>query len=298
MSEYRKYLDPKTLTKIARLDLLARLVVEGYVSGLHRSPYHGFSVEFAEHREYVPGDDIKHVDWRVYARSDRFYIKQYEEETNLRCTILLDISESMQYGSESVSKKDYACYVAASLAYLLLQQQDSVGLATFDTEVKRFIPAKSTSGHLRVLLEEMERTGTGRKTRMDRVFHDVAERIHRRGMVVVISDRFDDPERVMMGLRHFRHNKHEVIVFHVLDGYELSFPFEDMTLFEGLEETGEVVTEPRSLRDTYLDEIGNFVNRMKKSCRQHGIDYVQLSTDQHLDVALSAYLAARSSRGR
>ena len=298
MSEYLKYLDPKTLTKITRLDLLARLVVEGYVSGLHRSPYHGFSVEFAEHREYVPGDDIRHVDWRVFARSDRYYIKQYEEETNLRCTMLLDVSESMKYGSGEVSKKDYGCYLAASLAYLLLQQQDSVGLATFDNELRRFIPCKSTSGHLRVLLEEMGKAGTERKTRMDRVFHDVAERIDRRGMVVVISDLFDDPERVMMGLRHLRHNKHEVIVFHIMDEYELTFPFDDMTLFEGLEETGEVTTEPRSLRDTYLEEVAKFVSTMKKGCRQHGIDYVQISTDQHLDVALSAYLAARSSKGR
>ena len=298
MSEYRKYLDPKTLTKITKLDLLARLVVEGYVSGLHRSPYHGFSVEFADHREYVPGDDIKHVDWRVYARSDRYTIKQYEQETNLRCTMLLDVSESMKYGSGEVSKKEYGCYVAASLAYLLLQQQDSVGLATFDNELRRFIPAKSTPGHLRALLSEMGRAGTERKTRMDRVFHDVAERIPRRGMIVVISDLFDDPERVMMGLRHFRHNKHEVIVFHVLDEYELTFPFDDMTLFEGLEETGEVVTEPRSLRDTYVDEVKGFVDKMKKDCRNHGIDYVQLSTAEHLDVALSAYLAARSAKGR
>ena len=298
MSEYLKYLDPKTLTKITRLDLLARLVVEGYISGLHRSPYHGFSVEFADHREYVPGDDIKHVDWRLYARSDRYYIKEYEEETNLRCTMLLDVSESMKYGSGAVTKKDYGCYLAASLAYLLLQQQDSVGLATFDNELRRLIPPKSTSGHLRVLLEEMEKTGAERKTRMDRVFHDVAERIDRRGMVVVISDLFDDPERVMMGLRHFRHNKHEVIVFHILDQYELEFPFDDMTLFEGLEETGELVTEPRSLRDTYLDEVNGFVSRMKKGCRKYGVDYVQLSTEQHLDVGLSAYLAARAAKGR
>ena len=297
MSEYLKYLDPKTLTKITRLDLLARLVVEGYISGLHRSPYHGFSVEFASHREYVPGDDIRHVDWRVYARSDRYTIKQYEEETNLRCTILLDVSESMGYGSGPVSKKDYACYVAASLTYLLLQQQDSVGLATFDSELRRFIPPKSTPGQLKLLLNEMGQVSPERKTRMDLVFHDVAERIARRGLVVIISDFFDTPERVMMGLRHFRHNKHEVIVFHVLDEYELSFPFDEMTMFEGLEEAGEVVTEPRSLRDTYLDEINAFVSALQKGCRSRGIDYVQLATNQHLDVALSAYLAARSARG-
>ncbi len=297
MSEYRKYLDPKTLAKITKLDLLARLVVEGYISGLHKSPYHGFSVEFADHRKYVPGDDVKHIDWRVYAKSDRYYIKQYEEETNLRCTILLDISESMSYGSGEVTKQEYACFVAASLTYLLLQQQDSVGLATFDNEVRQFIPPKSTPGQLRLLLHEMDVISPERKTRMDLIFHDVAERIARRGMVLIISDFFDDPDRIMMGLRHFRHKKHEVVVFHVLDEYELSFPFDDMTMFEGLEQTGEVVTEPRSLRDTYVEEITTFTNAIKKGCRKHHIDYVQLSTDQHLDVALSAYLAARTTRG-
>ena len=297
MSEYRKYLDPKTLTKITKLDLLARLVVEGYISGLHRSPYHGFSVEFADHRKYVPGDDIKHIDWRVYAKSDRYYIKQYEEETNLRCTILLDISESMSYGSGDVTKQEYACFVAASLTYLLLQQQDSVGLATFDNEVRRFVPPKSSPAQLRLLLHEMNTISSERKTRMDLIFHDVAERIARRGMILVISDFFDDPERIMMGLRHFRHKKHEVVVFHVLDEYELTFPFDDMTMFEGLEQTGEVITEPRSLRDTYVEEITTFTNTIKKGCRKHHIDYVQLSTNQHLDVALSAYLAARTARG-
>ena len=298
MSEYQKYLDPKTLTKISKLDLLARLVVEGYISGLHRSPYHGFSVEFADRREYVPGDDIKHVDWRVYAKSDRYYIKQYEEETNLRCTILLDVSESMRYGSGPVTKQDYACYIAASLTYLLLQQQDSVGLATFDNQVRKFIPPKSSPAHLRLLLHEMNQVKPERKTNMDLIFHDVAERVSRRGMIVIISDLFDDVEKILMGLRHFRHKKHEVVVFHVLDEYELTFPFDDTTLFEGLEETGQVVTEPRSLRDTYVEEVKDFVTRLKKGCRQHRIDYVQMSTDQKLDVALSAYLAARAARGK
>jgi len=298
MSEYQKYLDPKTLVKIARLDLVARLVVEGYISGLHRSPYHGFSVEFADHREYVPGDDIKHVDWRQYAKTDRYYIKQYEEETNLRSTILLDTSESMKYASGEVSKLAYGCFVAASLAYLLVQQQDSVGLAMFDNTVHRFIPPKTSPAHLKLLLHEMGLIEPKAKTSMDLIFHDVAERIHKRGLVVIISDLFDDPETILMGLRHFRHNRHEIVVFHVLDEYETAFPFDDTTMFDGLEDYGEVLTEPRSLRDTYLQQVDDFVMTMKRGCRQHEIDYVQLSTSTPLDVALSAYLASRSKRGK
>jgi uncharacterized protein (DUF58 family) len=297
-TDYNRYLDPKTLTKIGKLDLIARLVVEGYISGLHKSPYHGFSVEFADHREYVPGDDIKHVDWRQFAKTDRYYIKQYEEETNLRATLLLDTSESMRYGSGEVTKHEYACFIAASLAYMLIQQQDSAGLALFDSAVHRFIPPKTNPAHLKLLLHELNASRAEKKTSMDRIFHDVAERIHRRGLVVVISDLFDDPETILMGLRHFRHNKHEIIVFHVLDEAELSFPFDDTTLFDGLEEYGEVLTEPRSLRDSYLEQVADFTTTMKRGCRQHEIDYVRVSTATPLDVALSAYLASRSKRGK
>ena len=296
MSEFQKYLDPRTLAKLGKLDFIARLVVEGYISGLHKSPYHGFSVEFAEHRKYVPGDDIKHLDWKTLAKTDRYYIKQYEEETNLRSTILLDTSESMKYGSNGVSKLEYGCFVAASLAYMLIQQSDPVGLAMFDSSVHRFVPAKSSAAHLKHLLHEMNQIVPRKKTSMDLIFHDVAERIHKRGLVVIISDLFDDPETILMGLRHFRHNRHEVIVFHVLDEDEITFPFDDTTLFDGLEELGEVLTEPRSLRDSYLEEVNEFVTTMKKGCRQHEIDYVQLSTATPLDVALSAYLASRTKR--
>ena len=298
MSEYQKYLDPKTLVKIGRLDLIARLVVEGYISGLHRSPYHGFSVEFADHREYVPGDDIKRLDWRTFAKTDRYYIKEYEEETNLRSTILLDTSESMKYASGEVSKLAYGCFVAASLAYMLIQQQDSVGLALFDNAVHRFIPPRTTPAHLKLLLHEMNQIVPRAKTSMELIFHDVAERIRKRGLILVISDLFDDPETILMGLRHFRHNRHEVIVFHILDDYELEFPFDDTTMFDGLEAYGEVLTEPRSLRRTYLEQVNDFVRTMKRGCRQHEIDYVQFSTAAPLDVALSAYLASRTKRGK
>ncbi len=298
MSELQRYLDPKTLVKIGRLDIVARRVVEGYISGLHRSPYHGFSVEFADHREYVPGDDIKHLDWRTLAKTDRYYIKEYEEETNLRSTVLLDTSESMKYGSGGVTKLEYGCFIAASLAYLLTQQQDSVGLALFDSTVHRFVPARSNPAHLRLILHELNQIVPKAKTSMDLIFHDVAERVHRRGLIVVISDLFDDPETILMGLRHFRHNRHEVVVFHVLDEFETTFPFDDTTLFDGLEGYGEVLTEPRSLRDTYLEEVAKFVLAMKRGCRRHEIDYVQVNTATPLDVALSAYLASRSKRGK
>ncbi len=296
MNELQRYLDPKTLVKIGRLDLVARRVVEGYISGLHRSPYHGFSVEFADHREYVPGDDIKHLDWRTLAKTDRYYIKEYEEETNLRSTILLDTSESMKYGSGEVTKQAYGCFVAASLAYMLTQQQDSVGLAMFDSGVHRFVPPKSNAAHLRLILHELNQIVPKAKTKMDLIFHDVAERVHKRGLIVVISDLFDDPETILMGLRHFRHNRHEVVVFHVLDEYETTFPFDETTLFDGLEGYGEVLTEPRGLRDTYLEEANKFILAMKRGCRHHEIDYVQLSTATPLDVALSAYLASRAKR--
>ena len=296
MTELQRYLDPKTLIKIGRLDLIARRVVEGYISGLHRSPYHGFSVEFADHREYVPGDDIKHLDWRTLAKTDRYYIKEYEEETNLRSTVLLDTSESMKYGSGEVTKLQYGCFIAASLAYMLTQQQDSVGLALFDSAVHRFVPPKANAAHLRLILHELNQIQPKAKTSMDLIFHDVAERVHKRGLIVVISDFFDDPETILMGLRHFRHNRHEVIVMHVLDEFETTFPFDDTTLFDGLEGYGEVLTEPRSLRDTYLEEANKHIMAMKRGCRRNEIDYVQISTATPLDVALSAYLASRSKR--
>ena len=260
MPESLRYFDPRTLSRLANLDLIAREVVEGYITGLHKSPYHAFAVEFAQHREYVPGDEIKHVDWKVYARSDRYYIKQYEEETNLRSYFLLDTSESMRYSSDGISKLEYGCYIVASLTYLLLRQQDSAGLALFDERVHRFIPPRGNPAQLRAILQELERITPRARTRMDVIFHELAERIARRGLVVVISDLFDDPDHILMGLRHFRHKRHEVIVFHVMDEAELTFPFRDSALFEGLEGTGEILTEPRAIRRAYLDQVEAFIN--------------------------------------
>jgi uncharacterized protein (DUF58 family) len=296
VENFQKYLDPVTLAKIEGLDLQARLIVEGYIAGLHKSPYHGFSVEFAEHREYAPGDDIKHVDWKVWSRTDKLYLKQYEEETNLITYLLLDTSESMRYRSNGVSKFDYARFIAAALAYLVLQQQDSVGLATFDGAVRQFLRPSSHASHLKQILHVMDETTADQKSDMSTIFHDLAERFKKRGLVIVLSDLFDDVPNVLAGLKHFRHRRHEVVVFQVLDPAELDFPFEDTTLFKGLEQMGELLSEPRALRRAYQDEFNSFLTEVRRGCRGNYMDHVLMRTDQRLDVALSAYLAARMAR--
>lgn len=297
-SDYQKYLDPQTLAKLQGLELRARLIVEGYVAGLHRSPYHGFSIEFAEHREYVPGDDLRYVDWKVFAKTDKIYLKQYEEETNLLSYLLLDTSESMRYQSAgaALSKLQYAQCVAASLAYLVLQQQDSVGLVTFDRNIRTLVRPSSNASHLKHLLHVMEESTAERKTATGPIFHELAERLSKRGIVVILSDLFDNVPSMMAGLKHFRHRRHEVIIFHVLDPAELDFPFEQTTLFKGLEELPDVLAEPKTLRKAYLQEFERFLKDVRVGCRNQRIDYVPVRTDQPLDLALSSYLASRMSR--
>ncbi|MEE2706695.1 MAG: DUF58 domain-containing protein [Planctomycetota bacterium] len=298
METSRKYLDPQTLAKIQGLELRARHIVEGYVSGVHRSPYHGFSIEFAEHREYVPGDDLRYVDWKVYGRTDKIYLKQYEEETNLISYLLLDTSESMHYQSRDVplSKLEYAKCIAGALAYLVLQQQDSVGLVTFDDEVRSLLRPGSQPSHMKQLLHVMETSSAKKKTATGPIFHDLAERLKKRGVVLILSDLFDDVPSMMTGLKHFRHKRHEVIVMHIVDPAEEEFPFREMTKFKGLEQLPEVVTDPRGLRRAYLEEFGGFLDAVSTGCRSHNVDYVRIRTDEPLDVALSTYLAARSIR--
>ena len=300
MDKYQKYLDPQTLAKLQSLELRARSIVEGYVSGVHRSPFHGFSIEFAEHREYVPGDDLRYVDWKVFGKTDKVYLKQYEEETNLVAYMVLDTSESMRYQSDraALSKLEYAKCVAASLAYLILQQQDSVGLVTFDREVRALVRASSSPSHLKQLLHVMEESVPEEKTETGRIFHELAERLRKRGVVLVLSDLFDDVESMMAGLKHFRHRRHDVVIFQVLDPAELDFPFRNTTLFKGLEELPEVLTDPRSLRKAYLEEFNAFLRSVKKACRTNNVDYVMLRTDQSLDIALSSYLSSRMTRAR
>ena len=273
-----KFLDPEILNKITRLDLKARHIVEGFVAGMHKSPYHGFSVEFAKHREYTAGDDIKHLDWKVFGRSDRLYIKEYELETNLRSHILLDTSESMDYKSGEGSKLELACFIAASMAYLILKQQDSVGMVCFDKEVKHFVPSSSSMGHMRPILGTLAQSTAQNKTDLGAVLNAMAERFRNRGLIIIISDLFDKPEAILKGLQHFAHRRHDVIVFHVLDEYELTFPFERMTLFEGLEEYPKLLVDPRSLRKAYLEEVEKFCEQIRKGCVKQMIDYVQIST--------------------
>ena len=294
----QRYLDPLTLAKVRSLELQARLIVEGSLSGMHKSPYHGFSVEFAQHREYVPGDDIKHIDWKVYGRTGRFYLKQYEEETNLICWILLDVSESMKYGSTGVTKFDYAAMAAAGLAYLVLGQSDSVGFIAFDDEIRHYLKPSSQPSQLKEMIRLMNEGGGREKSRMGPLFHELAERMNRRSVIVILSDMFDEVDEILTGFKHLRHKRHEVVLWHILDGAELTFPFQESTLFRGLEQYPELLTEPRSLRDSYLQQIESFVHDLKRGCRDQNIDYVQLRTDTPLNVALSSYLAHRLTRSK
>ena len=297
-----RMLDPELLAKMHRLELLVRGVVEGLVAGRHKSPYKGFSVEFAEHRQYAPGDDLRDLDWRAYGKSDRYYVKQYVEETNLRATILLDASESMRYRGDlaakadgrMLSKFDYARLLAASLAHLMIHQQDAVGLATFDTRIRRHIPPRSRPGHLRVLLGELCDAQCGRETAIAPILHDIAERSRRRGLMVLISDLLDDPEEILQALHHFRYRRHEVIVLHVMAEEELTFPFERQSEFRDLERpSGRAQVDPRAIRAEYLDQVRRHVGLIEQGCGRMKVDYVGLSTRYDFDEALSRYLAKR-----
>ncbi len=300
-------LDGEALAKMQRLELIARGVVEGFVSGRHKSPYKGFSVEFAEHREYVPGDNIRDLDWRVFGRSDRYYIKQYIEETNLRALILLDASGSMKYAGDLaakhngqlLSKFQYARFLAATLAHLMIHQQDAVGLATFDTTLRRYIPSRSRASHLRVILAELASTEPGAETSVAEIFHDLADRIRRRGLIVIISDLFDNVDEILKALHHFRYRRHEVLLLHVMAEEELTFPFDRWSVFENLERSGHrIPLDPPALRSEYLGRVDDFIRRLEIGCGQMNIDYVQMSTRRNFDVALAHYLAQRMSRTR
>ncbi|MEX2173107.1 MAG: DUF58 domain-containing protein [Pirellulaceae bacterium] len=286
------YLDSKTLDRIKRLDVRARLVVEGFINGQHRSPYHGFAVEFATHREYAPGDDTRHIDWKVWSKTDRLYIKEYEEETNLKCTILLDCSKSMRY-DETWSKFDYAATGAASLAYLLQQQQDAVGLVTFNTKVQKNLPASSHPNHLKLMLHELQETTADDKTDVAQVFPELARQTRRRGLIVLFSDLFLDIATLAESLKQFRLRRHEVIVFHVMHDDELTFPFQDNTLFKGLESPVQLHAEPRALRRSYLEAVEKFLGQVRTTCASAGVDYVLMNTKEPLDAVLGSYLTFR-----
>jgi uncharacterized protein (DUF58 family) len=276
------------------MELRARLVVEGFITGLHKSPYHGFSVEFAEHRQYMRGDEIKHIDWKVYGRTDRYYIKQYEEETNLKAYLLLDISRSMEYASQGQLKKvEYGSYLAASLSYMMIKQQDAVGLGLYDEALATYLPPHATRGYLRQILLTLENIRPRHRTGSARALHQVADRIRRRGLVIVISDLLDDPSAVMTALRHIRHKKNEVIVMHLLDPLERSFAFGAPALFQDMETGEKLTTHPWQIMNSYQDAMKDFLGLYKKSCRENGIDYLLLDTSIPFDTALTQYLARR-----
>lgn len=297
MSAIAKFLTGHDIKKISNLQVLARQVVEGFCAGLHRSPHKGFSVEFRQHRQYVHGDEIRRIDWKVFGRSDRFYIREYEEETNVRATILMDCSGSMDYASGGMTKHDYATRLAACLSYLMLQQADAVGLVTFDTKIRSYIPPRSRPGHLRILMDTIEASRPGGETELGDVFHDVCAKISRRGLLIVLSDCFGDVNALMKALAHFRYAHHEIIVFQIWDRAELDFPFKRWTKFESLERDGHhQLVDPAQLRDAYLENLGKFRAELKKACYRNRIDLVPVVTDQPYAETLANYLALRSRR--
>jgi uncharacterized protein (DUF58 family) len=293
-SRERQFLDPAVIARLGTLELKARTIVEGFLSGLHRSPFKGFSVEFAEYRQYIPGDDLATIDWKVYARSDRFYVKKFEEETNLDCHIMLDVSASMGYGSRGITKFDYATCLAASLGYLMNRQRDAVGLTAFDDQIVAMLPAGSRAGHLRALLLTLNRLRLGRETNVSKPLHLLADSLTKRGIVVLISDLLDDPEEVVRGLKHFQFRGTDVIVFHLLDPDEIDFPFERATRFEDLETDEEVMAVPALVRQHYTTAMAALMERYRRELGSCGIDYQLLTTAQPLELALLAYLSTRA----
>ena len=293
MPDSKRFLHPEALARISRLDLRARHIVEGFLSGMHRSPYFGQSVEFRQHREYVPGDDLRHVDWKVWARQDRLYVKQFEEDTNMRCHLLVDVSASMRYGRGPLNKYEYACAVATSLAYLILKQQDAVGCTAFDEKSRRVVPVQSKRTQLMAILEALELSAPAEKTDLLKVLRHAAETQPRRGMMILISDLLTDPAALLRGLRLLRQRGHDVLVFHVLDDDELDFPFAGPTRFEGLETVDALACNPRALREGYLAALQQFLDDVRHQCARHTVDYALVRTSQPLDAALARFLSHR-----
>ncbi|TMQ72821.1 MAG: DUF58 domain-containing protein [Candidatus Eisenbacteria bacterium] len=294
--EGRAFLDPAVVARLSHLDVRARLVVEGFIAGMHRSPFHGFSVEFAEHRPYMPGDPLKNLDWKVWGRSDRLLIKQYTEETNLRCHLLLDLSGSMAFRSPgaAMSKFEYAQSLSAALAYLMLQQQDAVGAMLFADRPLRYLPARAVRSHLDELLKTLGAAQPEGRTKLGPALHELAERIKRRGLIVLLSDLMDAPAEVLLGLQHFRHRRHEVVVFHILDPHEVDFPYTDTATFVDMESGDRLTTEPWEIAKRYRARMSAWSEQYARTCRENRIDYVRLDTRTPFDRALLAYLEKRS----
>jgi uncharacterized protein (DUF58 family) len=295
MDDYRRFLQPEVVAQLKNIELIARMVVEGFITGLHRSPYHGFSIEFAEHRQYNPGDEIKHIDWKVFARTDKYFVKQFEEETNLRCVIAIDKSASMRYSSKNhISKFEYTAYLAASLAYLLMKQRDAVGLALYDETLHKYLPPRSKVSYISEILKTIDQTYPSDKTGTAKALNQLAEKMNRRGLVIIFSDFFDEPDSVLNALKHFRHKKHEVIAFQILDPSEIDFKFSGSVLFKDIETNEFIQTQPVQLRKFYRDKIEDFINYIKKECFERNIDFNLIRTDEPYDKALRQYLTKRA----
>ena len=292
-----RYLDPDGLARVGNMELVARQVVEGFLTGRHRSPYHGFSVEYLDHRAYTPGDEIRSLDWKILARTDKYYVKLFQDETNLRAHVLLDCSRSMAFQSGKLSKLAYGSYLAAALSYLMLHQNDAVGLVLFDHQIRQFLAPRARPTQFRRILELLEESPSQSDTDVGAVLHEVAERIKRRGLVIIISDLIDDEAKIANGLQHFRHNRHEVIVFHVMDDAELTFPYDRLTRFKDMEGAGRVVANPKSLRGRYLARMQSFQEGLKAACFERGISYNLANTKEPYDHFLAAYLEKRSRLG-
>lgn len=292
-SDSKRFLHPEMVGRIAHLDVRARHIVEGFLSGIHRSPYYGQSIEFLQHREYARGDDPRHIDWKVWAKQDRYYVKQFEEETNLRCTMLVDVSGSMRYGSGSLNKYEYGCTIAASLAYLLLRQQDSVGCVSFDEATRVIVPPRSKRNHLQSIIQALDVSAPREKTDLFRILRKIVEEYPRRGMIVLISDLLTERDGLFRGLRLLKQRGHDVLVFHVMDDEELDFEFNGPTRFEGLETVDRLNCNPRALREGYLEALHAYLDEVRRGCARHVVDYALIRTSQPLDVALATYLSSR-----
>jgi uncharacterized protein (DUF58 family) len=289
----KRFLHPEAIKRISRLEIRARHVVEGFLAGMHRSPYFGQSVEFLQHREYVTGDDLRHVDWKVWARQDRYYVKQFEEETNLRCTLLVDVSKSMAYGNGPLNKYEYACTLACSLAYLILKQQDAVGCTAFDEKIRTSVPTRTKSNHIFSIVDALAVHEPRDKTDMLGILRSVAESAPRRGMVVLVSDLLADRPGLFKGLRMLRQRGHDALVFHILDDDELDFTFSGPTRFEGLESFDFLNCNPRALREGYLAALQAYLDEVRHQCARSSVDYKLVRTSDPLDAALASFLSKR-----
>jgi len=294
----KRSLQPELIKRIGRLEVRARHIVEGLLSGMHRSPYFGQSIEFLQHRQYVSGDDLRHVDWKVWGKQDRLYVKQYEEDTNLRACLLVDLSASMSYGDGAMNKLDYACTAAAALAYLLLRQQDAVGCVAFDESIRQAVPHRTSTSHLSTIVKALSVAEPRDKTYLSTVLAQVAENYPRRGLMVLLSDLLVEPEDLLRGLRRLRQRGHDVLVLHVLDDDELDFPFAGPARFEGLETDQQLSCNPRALRQGYLDALENFLATVRRGCASDRIDYALVRTSESLDAALVAFLSHRNRQRR